>query len=99
MYIRDCLYTHHVNSHTDNQIRATVFPGTYTAVTRCQHGSPQMKPTPRTNTDDHECFELSKSSVLASRFPTDLPGRSRTNKDHYGPTRQLHGSSAGSSQM
>ena len=53
----------------------------------------------RTNTDDHGCFELSKTSVLASRFPTDHPGRSRTNKDHYGPTRQLHGSYAGSPRM
>ena len=41
-----------------------------------------MKPYPRINSDDHGCFEFSKTSVLASQYPTDLLGRSRTNKDH-----------------
>ena len=33
------------------------------------------------------------------RYPTDHLGRSKTNKDHYGPTQQLHGSYAGSPRM
>ena len=88
-----CIPTMLTESHGTSRQRYG-FPGTYTVVTRCLQGSPRMKPSPRTNTDDYGCFELSKTSVLASRSPTDHPGRSRTNKDHYGPTRQLHGSYA-----
>ena len=48
----------------------------YTAVTQCLHGSPWIKPSPRTNTGNHGYFELSKTSMLASWYPTDLHGRS-----------------------
>ena len=71
VFIRDCLYSPCVNGVTQIvkvQQRVTLEP------TLCLHGLQQMKPSPRTNTDGHGCFELCKTFVLSSRYP-DVPGQ------------------------
>ena len=73
VFFCDCLYSQHVNGVT--RIDTAWF---HPEPTQCLHGQHRMMPSPRTNTHDHGCFELYKTSVFSSRYPNDLRGRSHT---------------------
>ena len=76
-----------INININHQGRDTVFPGTYTVVTRCLSGSSRMKPSPgptRTTTDALNFPKRPCWHPGSPRITPDVPGQTRTTTDLHG---------------